>query len=55
MGTSRFAVLIACAAKFLVGADGLSVAIARPAIQRGLHADPLPGPVGTGSRSAGRR
>jgi MFS family permease len=41
MGTSRFAVLIACAAEFLVGADGLSVAIALPAIQRGLHADPL--------------
>src|SRR3954447_10736309 len=43
MRASRFAVLIACAAEFLVGADGLSVAIALPAIQRGLHADALHG------------
>jgi MFS family permease len=37
----RFAVVIACAAQFLIGADGLSVAIALPAIRDGLDATPL--------------
>lgn len=35
------AVIAACAAQFLVGADGLAVAIALPALQRGLDAPPL--------------
>lgn len=34
-------VLVACGAQFLVGVDGLAVAIALPAIQRGLEAAPI--------------
>jgi MFS family permease len=37
----RLGVLIACAAQFLIGVDGLAVAIALPALQRDLGADPV--------------
>jgi MFS family permease len=37
----RFGVLIACAAQFLIGVDGLAVAIALPSLQRDLGADPV--------------
>jgi MFS family permease len=33
----------ACAAQFLIGADGLSIAIALPTIQRDLDAAPIAG------------
>jgi MFS family permease len=37
----RLAVVVACAAHFLIGADGLSVAIALPAMRDDLGADPI--------------
>src|SRR5918998_2360820 len=37
------AVLVACAAQFLIGADGLAVAIALPAIQDTFEAEALAG------------
>src|SRR4051812_8518491 len=35
--------VIACAAQFLVGADGLAVAIALPSLQRDLGVSPIDG------------
>jgi hypothetical protein len=38
---AALAVLVACAAQFLIGADGLAVAIALPALQSDLGVAPI--------------
>src|SRR5829696_2088596 len=42
-GRTGIAVAVACAAQFLIGVDGLAVAIALPAIQQSFGAEPLDG------------
>jgi EmrB/QacA subfamily drug resistance transporter len=42
-GRTRIAVGVACAAQFLIGVDGLAVAIALPAIQQTFGAEPVDG------------
>src|SRR5918999_328766 len=42
-GRTGVAVAVACAAQFLIGVDGLAVAIALPALQDSLGAEPVQG------------
>jgi hypothetical protein len=42
-GRAGIAVAVACAAQFLIGVDGLGVAIALPAIQEDFGARPVDG------------